>query len=381
MFKFETLTDETFNECSNLFWKIEIPNNWNFHILDRITLIEYIVDFDNSIIYINNFDHHDYKKSNFQKVECNNACGLYGKIFYYYDHGSKIDILDFYNEWATSKISMEYADNIIANKIIPTSLHEQAIVGFLSKIKDSIITHESCKIKYSNVFYKVLNKLTNKTIYLDNTPIYQNYEPFTLTSRPTNNWNSFNWNSFPRKDRYKLKSNDGDKKLLYSDISACFLTLTMKSIGYPYSNDPYKDLMDEMGYMGSKDDFKPKLFSYLYGNVELPNTYFFNLYFNWKNSFAKTIKNGYILTPLFKRRLFIHDDWNIEKCVNLYMQSYETELQFCILYLNNTLLESAMYYLFDGIVFEISENDIDDFKDKLRNIYSKFGLHINFTIW
>lgn len=149
-------------------------------------------------------------------------------------------------------------------------------------------------------------------------------------------------------ERHRLKSNRGSIVML--DFQSYFLQRLAKQVGYQFSGYPY----DELGIE------KTKLFPILFGELPLPRNEFFDLVRPVKEQFQDggvvTLPNGKICDTFF------HYSTNAETWENM---------GFARMFMDS-LPESLIFYLYDAFIFDLAEDEMDEFINLCGKLPYKF---------
>lgn len=216
---------------------------------------------------------------------------------------------------------------------------------------------------------------------LKNDKIYTEYNPYTITSRPTNRHGGINFGALNKKDgtREVFIPSKGNT-LLQFDYDAYHIRIIAKLIGYEIPHESGHQWLADM-YGCSYEESKGRTFQILYGGVSeidkrIP---FFKKVDEFIQKLWRQInKDGFITTGKNRkiRKLWI-DKPNAQKVFNYLLQSTETELNMEILkklYKNN--IESLIMYSYDAFVFDIGEEDLKNNGTKIKEIIESNGFTV-----
>jgi hypothetical protein len=234
-------------------------------------------------------------------------------------------------------------------------------------------------------YYFVYNRITNlKGLNIKNDLIYNQYNLYNRTGRPSNSFDSINYMA--------LKKNNGERKVFQSrfkdrgyivefDFESYHPRLLSnlldssfgrninfyQLLGSILTNKNYEDItQEEIEY------YKSKSFYYLYGNTPSGNKMdFLEKINNFKDYLLnKYKKNGYILSYYFKRPIFVNS-FKKGVILNYFAQSFETENNIIKIYKilkyleKNNLKSKIILYQYDSIVIDFC---LDDGMDFLKNV-------------
>ena len=218
--------------------------------------------------------------------------------------------------------------------------------------------------------------------------VYQNYNFFTTTSRPSNAINNVNYAALTTEQRKCfIPKND---VFVEFDFESYHPRLISKLIDYDFGDVyVYDKLADDLGV--SDGEAKNITFQNLYGGVR-KDIAKMSEFFRGVEDLVKVFYDEYmtrngILTHIYKRpmRRANLGDLNAQKLFNYYIQAYETERNVTILNkLHTYLLErktNIVHYNYDSFLFDYAKEDgketIHDIQKILQEddfiIHSKVG--------
>ena len=224
--------------------------------------------------------------------------------------------------------------------------------------------------------------------YIHKKKIYQNYNFFTTTSRPSNSIHNLNFAALTP-DMRKAFSPLNDIFVEF-DFESYHPRLIAKLIDYDFGKESvYDKLADDLGV--TKEEAKNITFKNLYGGVR-KDIAKMSQFFRGVEDLVKVFYDEYmtrnrILTHIYKRPMKRANlgDLNAQKLFNYYIQAYETERNVTILNkLHTYLLErktNIVHYNYDSFLFDYAKEDgketIHDIQKILRQddfiIHSKVG--------
>ena len=200
--------------------------------------------------------------------------------------------------------------------------------------------------------------------YIHDRKIYQNYNFYTTTSRPSNSINNLNFAALTPEHR-KCFSPLNDIFIEF-DFDAYHPRLIGDLIGYDFPNTPVHEYLSNK-YKVDVSEGKTKTFQYLYGGI--PNDVankieFLNMTKNLINEMwdefnqNKRINSHIYNRPMKEENL---ENLNAQKLFNYYIQSYETERNVKLLMKLHTYLLSKktniVHYNYDSFLFDYSKED------------------------
>ena len=217
-----------------------------------------------------------------------------------------------------------------------------------------------------------------KHILLGN--VFTEYNPYTITSRPSNRHGGINFSALNKKDgsREAFIPRDG-KLFLQFDYDAYHVRIIGKLIKYKLPDTSvHQWLADQYGC--SYDESKGRTFRILYGGVsdedrKIP-------FFDKVDTFIRkmqeeAIKNGYIQTPKGRRiPLGRIEQPNGQKFFNYLLQATETEFNIEVMdKLKKEGLPLPILYTYDSFLFEFDESEVETIK-KIKSVLESYGFPV-----
>jgi hypothetical protein len=217
--------------------------------------------------------------------------------------------------------------------------------------------------------------------HLRNDTIWTEYNPYTLTSRPSNRHGGINFGALNKKDgsREVFTPRDGTMFLQF-DYDAYHVRIIGKLIGYELpTSSVHQWLADQYGC--PYDESKGRTFRILYGGVseedkEIP-------FFKEVDEFIQRVytqgeSNGFITTPKGRK---IPLDWieggNPQKIFNYLLQATETEFNMEVLMrLKNGNHPLPILYTYDSFLFEYDLSWDTERAKEIKSVLESFGFPI-----
>ena len=217
-----------------------------------------------------------------------------------------------------------------------------------------------------------------KHILLGN--VFTEYNPYTITSRPSNRHGGVNFSALNKKDgsRESFVPRDG-KLFLQFDYDAYHVRIIAKLIKYKLPDTSvHQWLADQYGC--DYDESKGRTFRILYGGVsdedrKIP-------FFDKVDTFIRkmqeeSIENGYIQTPKGRK---IPLGWieqpNGQKFFNYLLQATETEFNIEVMdKLKKEGLPLPILYTYDSFLFEFDDSEVETIK-KVKSVLESYGFPI-----
>jgi len=210
--------------------------------------------------------------------------------------------------------------------------------------------------------------------------VYTEYNPYTITSRPSNRHGGVNFAA--------LNKNDGsrncfippeDSLFLQFDYDAYHVRIIAKLIKFKLpEGSVHQWLADQYGC--SYDESKGRTFRILYGGVndEDRKIPFFDKVDKFiKNFQQESIERGYLQTPKGRK---IPLGWieqpNGLKFFNYLLQATETEFNIEVMEkLRKERLPLPVLYTYDSFLFEFDDSEVETIK-KVKSVLESFGFPI-----
>ena len=218
-------------------------------------------------------------------------------------------------------------------------------------------------------------KDNKKSLWFSRT--FTEYNPYTITSRPSNRHLGINYSALNKKDgsREVFIPQKG-KSFVQFDYDAYHVRLIGKMIGYKLPDTSvHQWLADQYGC--SYDESKGRTFRILYGGVsdEDRKIPFFDKVDDFiRKMHEESIKNGYLTTPKGRK---IPLGWieqpTAQKYFNYLLQSTETEFNIEVMKkLKDEKLPLPILYTYDSFLFEFSTDEKDVVKE-VESVLESFG--------
>ena len=209
---------------------------------------------------------------------------------------------------------------------------------------------------------------------------FTEYNPYTITSRPSNRHLGINYSALNKKDGSReVFIPPNGKKFIQFDYDAYHVRLISKMVKYDLPpTSAHQWLADQYGC--SYDDSKGRTFRILYGGVsdedrKIP-------FFDKVDKFIRkmqeeSIRNGYIQTPKGRK---IPLGWiekpNAQKFFNYILQATETEFNIEVLSkLKKNNLPLPILYTYDSFLFEFDDSEVETIK-KVKSVLESYGFPV-----
>lgn len=230
---------------------------------------------------------------------------------------------------------------------------------------------------------KFLDRYPQATKHLHNNTLYTEYNPYTITSRPSNRFGGINFSALNKKDgtREVFVPKEGSI-FLQMDYDAYHPRIIGKLIGYDLpTTSVHQWLADQYGV--SYDEGKGVTFQLLYGGI--PDEFDSIPYYKrvreyieklWEDSTSK----GYLQT--YKRIIPLSyiEDSNPQKVFNYLLQATETELNMNTMkrvleFIKQTEIELTLY-TYDSFLFSYPMDADTSQAKRLKEIIEEGGFPI-----
>jgi hypothetical protein len=396
----DQLSQLSFSDCFVKF----IPKNNNFHpALTELSLI-YIRPINHKKGYIICLDHNE--SFSIDKIEVTNwllnntdklwvlnkkealywVYPLAYKLFDVYLIGENIDnvnikCIDFYynNYFNLSNI----------NCLIPISKHYEESELMFTTVLPIIKKHNPTNLQFQfqnfntvNVFYNIEKNgiKVDKNCFIDcysdslkypefslfKGKIYSSYNLNTITSRPSNTYNSINFAALNKTNGERLCYRPNNEYFIEIDIQGYHPRLIGELIGFEFPEN--RNTYDYLGELlnVTQEEAKELTFKQLYGGVwnEYSNKLFFKDIIKYIDDLWDTFQYGGVVKT--HNKTFIRDKLEKitpHKLFNYAIQSYETSTNIQILEKILSCLENKktkiVLYTYDAFLFDYSKEDKD----------------------
>jgi hypothetical protein len=260
------------------------------------------------------------------------------------------------------------------NNIIPTYKHIESI----RKTKDEFLSFYNVDMvvdvkKFDNFYIKSLSHIEQNGLYTKEGLEWTQYNPYTITSRPSNTFGGVNYAALNKDDgsRSRFVSRFDGGKLVQFDYDAYHPRLISKLIGEPIPKTISGHQFLANLYGVSKDESKGITFRQLYGGVQID--YLHIPFFKKVSNFIDKLwigfnQSGYIKTPMGRKMKRENlRDINQNKLFNYMLQATETELNMVVLSKLSEYLKDKkskiVLYTYDSYLLDIHPSEMGLIKD------------------
>ena len=210
--------------------------------------------------------------------------------------------------------------------------------------------------------------------------VYTEYNPYTITSRPSNRHGGVNFSALNKKDGSRESFIPPEDSLfLQFDYDAYHVRIIGKLIKYKLPDTSvHQWLADQYGC--DYGESKGRTFRILYGGVsdEDRKIPFFDKVDKFISKMQnEAVRNGYIQTPKGRK---IPLGWiekpNAQKFFNYILQATETEFNIEVLSkLKKLQLPLPILYVYDSFLFEFDETEIEEIK-LVKSVLESYGFPV-----
>ena len=210
--------------------------------------------------------------------------------------------------------------------------------------------------------------------------VYTEYNPYTITSRPSNRHGGVNFSALNKKDGSRESFIPPEDSLfLQFDYDAYHVRIIGKLIKYDLPDTSvHQWLADQYGC--DYGESKGRTFRILYGGVsdEDRKIPFFDKVDKFISKMqTEAVRNGYLQTPKGRK---IPLEWiekpNSQKFFNYILQATETEFNIEVLSkLKEKGLPLPILYTYDSFLFEFDDSEVETIK-KIKSVLESYGFPV-----
>lgn len=230
---------------------------------------------------------------------------------------------------------------------------------------------------------KFIDRWPQATKHLKDTTLYTEYNPYTITSRPSNRYGGINFSALNKKDGTRDVFVPKENSIfLQMDYDAYHPRIIGKLIDYELpKTSVHQWLADQYGV--PYDESKGITFQLLYGGIpeefdEIP--YYKGVREFIEKLWSKSSEVGYLQTQHRRIPLSSIEGVNPQKLFNYLLQATETELNMGIMkkvveFIKQTKIELTLY-TYDSFLFSYPLDTPKEDAKKLKEIIESFGFPI-----
>jgi hypothetical protein len=230
---------------------------------------------------------------------------------------------------------------------------------------------------------KFLDRYPQATKHLRNSTLYTEYNPYTITSRPSNRFGGINFSALNKKDGTREVFVPKENHIfLQMDYDAYHPRIIGKLIGYELpKTSVHQWLADQYGV--PYEESKGITFQLLYGGIpeefdEIP--YYKSVRAFIEKLWSKSTEMGYLQTQHRKIPLSVIEEANPQKVFNYLLQATETELNMRTMgrvleFIKQTDIELTLY-TYDSFLFSYPSDADTSQAKKLKELIEMGGFPI-----
>lgn len=219
--------------------------------------------------------------------------------------------------------------------------------------------------------------------------IYTQYNPYNITSRPTNAFNGLNFLNIKKDSKERESFVPLNDYFMEVDFDGYHLRLLGSLVGFPFTEESVHLQMGRMYFNKqelSEEEYKAskqRSFAYLYGQGASEKDS--NPFFDKVEEYADKIweefkKNKQVRVPgsnkLYNKKI---GDTNKRKLLNYFIQNIETTRNISALktFLQGTekLESKVVLYIYDGIILDVKDNERVILQDLISQSLTKNGTY------
>lgn len=234
---------------------------------------------------------------------------------------------------------------------------------------------------------KFIDRFNFDSRYIDGGKVYTQYNPYTVTGRPSNRHLNVNYSALPKgdKSRESIISRFDGGTLIGFDYESYHIRLIAGLIGYKFPTDITAHQYLANYYGCDYETSKGLTFKYLYGGLDefargIPffqkvDTYIDNLY-------QRYVISGRLTTPLFKREIHHHriESPTQQKIFNYLLQALETEINYMkmvgISEFLSGMKSKIVLYTYDAFLIDTHPTERERVLELLPMVMEKGGFPI-----
>ena len=217
--------------------------------------------------------------------------------------------------------------------------------------------------------------------------VYTQYNPYTITGRPSNRHLGVNWSALNKSDgtRSMIVSRHPKGTLLQFDFESYHIRLIGKMVGYefPKGMTAHQHLAEMYGT--DIETAKKITFTYLYGGLDdnARNIEFFQKVDEYiKGLYQRFVISGKLTTLLYKREIPFDriEGANEQKVFNYLLQSLETEINYMkigeVLEYLDGKMSKMILYTYDAFLIDTHPIERENILNDIREIMERGGFPV-----
>ena len=266
----------------------------------------------------------------------------------------------------------------VTNNITPSSITYSSAIRTLGRLEGAGVKVEE---------EKFIDTFSLSTEYIKRSLVYTQYNPYTVTGRPSNRHLNINYSALNKSDgsRGCFISRNPNGTLIQFDYESYHIRLIAKLVGYefPKGISAHQHLADLYGC--DYETAKKVTFTYLYGGLDdnarqVP--FFAEVEKYTKGLYQKFVISGRLTTPLYKREIHFSkiEGATEQKVFNYLLQALETEVNYMkierVLDLLNGKMSRMILYTYDAFLIDVHPIERDWVLSEVKSIMEVGGFPV-----
>ena len=266
----------------------------------------------------------------------------------------------------------------VTNNITPSSITYSSAIRTLGRLEGAGVKVEE---------EKFIDTFSLSTEYIKRSLVYTQYNPYTVTGRPSNRHLNINYSALNKSDgsRGCFVSRNPNGTLIQFDYESYHIRLIAKLVGYefPKGISAHQHLADLYGC--DYETAKKVTFTYLYGGLDdnARQVPFFQKVEGYvRELYQKFVISGRLTTPLYKREIHFSkiEGATEQKVFNYLLQALETEVNYMkiekVLDLLNGKMSRMVLYTYDAFLIDVHPIERDWVLSEVKSIMEVGGFPV-----
>ena len=266
----------------------------------------------------------------------------------------------------------------VTNNITPSSITYSSAIRTLGRLEGAGVKVEE---------EKFIDTFSLSTEYIKRSLVYTQYNPYTVTGRPSNRHLNINYSALNKSDgsRGCFISRNPNGTLIQFDYESYHIRLIAKLVGYefPKGISAHQHLADLYGC--DYETAKKVTFTYLYGGLDdnARQVPFFQKVEGYvRELYQKFVISGRLTTPLYKREIHFSkiEGATEQKVFNYLLQALETEVNYMkierVLDLLNGKMSRMILYTYDAFLIDVHPIERDWVLSEVKSIMEVGGFPV-----
>lgn len=266
----------------------------------------------------------------------------------------------------------------VTNIITPSSITYSSAIRTLGRLEGAGVKVEE---------EKFIDSFSLSTEYIKRGLVYTQYNPYTVTGRPSNRHLNINYSALNKSDgsRGCFVSRNPNGTLIQFDYESYHIRLIAKLVGYefPKGISAHQHLADLYGC--DYETAKKVTFTYLYGGLDdnarkIP--FFAEVEKYVRGLYQTFVISGRLTTPLYKREIHFSkiEGATEQKVFNYLLQALETEVNYMkiekVLDLLNGKMSRMVLYTYDAFLIDVHPIERDWVLSEVKSIMEVGGFPV-----